>query len=188
MRYAKIVLFGLRVNGSADSVMGRSMTAFVPAKWTRLSCWSPATELPDGFPVPFTERAEPSQPFGPSGCSRAVSGRRLCKPALRFRTRRMYRSEKRRKLPCEVRRQKKCLRHIRSAERPITVGRQAGDLFEQRAKELRGWKSQLLGDRTDGRFRGQESLPGYLHALEFDVCLRSLARFVLHHIREVCGR
>lgn len=132
--------------------------------------------------------AEPSQPFGPSGCSRAVSGRRLCKPALRFRTRRMYRSEKRRKLPCEVRRQKKCLRHIRSAERPITVGRQAGDLFEQRAKELRGWKSQLLGDRTDGRFRGQESLPGYLHALEFDVCLRSLARFVLHHIREVCGR
>ena len=31
--------------------------------------------------------AEPSQPFGPSGCSRAVSGRRLCKPALRFRTR-----------------------------------------------------------------------------------------------------
>ena len=63
MRYAKIVLFGLRVNGSADSVMGRSMTAFVPAKWTRLSCWSPATELPDGFPVPFAERADRTARF-----------------------------------------------------------------------------------------------------------------------------
>ena len=39
------------------------MTAFVPAKWTRLSCWSPATELPDGFPVPFTERADRTARF-----------------------------------------------------------------------------------------------------------------------------
>ena len=43
--------------------MGRSMTAFVPAKWTRLSCWSPATELPDGFPVPLTERADRTARF-----------------------------------------------------------------------------------------------------------------------------
>lgn len=79
-------------------------------------------------------------------------------------------------------------RYMRSAERPITVGRQSGDFFEQRAKELRGRKSQLLGDRTDGRFRSQKSLPGYLHTLELDVCVRPLARFVLYHVREVCGR